>query len=338
MSKILKAAVFILLSSQVAFAAQGIKGRASLEGVTVDTVEIRIYELRAGGFGPFTGDSPVATTRSGTDGQYSVELKPGRYIVEGIKKKTVGAAKSPGDLYCVYSGSPVTVTEGRWTTTGLYMTVIPPENRTKGKESRVTGRITYKGEPLEKAYLYAFSKVDGLFRGPADVLQPVAKGTFSVELPPGTWYLLARKRARGGAYGPIEMGDKLNFYQGNPLEIAEGETVAIEMPMAERLAWLEEEPGNRGILVRVMQKDGKTPLEGYHVLAYQNADRSGPPMLVSERTNAKGETYILPPSSGVYLRARKNLGGPLDEGENYADADLGPENLKDSQPLLMTAK
>lgn len=332
--------VLILLLASSAFASQGIKGRASLEGTLVDTVEIRIYELRQGGFGPLTGDAPTATVNSGTDGQYSVELKPGRYIVEAIKGKAGGTGKrpAPGDLYCLYSGSPVTVTEGKWTTTGLYMTTVPQEKRTRGAATKIAGTITFKGEPLEKTYLYAFNSPDSLFRGPADVLQPVAKGSFSLEMPPGVWYLLARKRIKGGAYGPIEMGDKLNFYHGNPVRIAEGETVTIEIPMGERIASLEEEAQGRGILVRVVNKKTAKPMEDYHVLIYQKEDRVGQPEYVSERTNAKGEVTIFKHTEGKYIRARKNLGGPLDEKECFADGVLEAANLQEGKPVELACE
>lgn len=336
-SRPLRLAILFALLASCAAASQGIKGRASLEGTLVDVVQVRVYALRPGGFGPLTGDEPVASALSGSDGQYAIELPAGRYVVEALKKApgSQGSAALPGDLYCLYSGSPVTVTDGQWTTTGLYMTTVPVERRTKGTPAKVTGKITFKGQPLEKTYLYAFSSVDSQFRGPPDFLQPVAKGTFTLELPPGTWYLLARKRMKGGAYGPIELGDKLNFYPGNPLKVVEGESIALEIPLAERLAWLEEETKSRGVLVRLLRKGTDAPLPGYRVLMYRNPDRSGPPLQASERTDEKGEVTIVPPPSGVFLRARKNLGGPLEENECHADADLDPEAVSAQSKLLV---
>lgn len=340
MSRFSSIALLCLLFAAQSLAAQGIRGRASLDGAFVDTVRIRVYELRKGGFGPYTGDAPVASVQSDTDGQYSIEVKPGRYIVEAIKKMPGGEGSAPvaGDLYCLYSGSPVTVMKDQWTTTGLYLTTVKPETRSKTPSTRLAGRITFKEENLEKVYLYAYRSVEDLFRGPADILQPVAKGTFSLVVPPGTWYLVARKRMKGGAYGPIEPGDKINFYAMNPVKIAEGETVTLNLPMAERLSWLEaEETRNRGLLLRIVDAKGK-PRPEYHVLAYETTVRSGHPVFASERSDGNGEVTLPLTLTARHLRIRKNLGGPLGDTEEFADVDLDQSSLSGKNPLVIVVK
>lgn len=319
----LSAVLLAALAVFPAYAGQGIKGRAALGGTLVESVDINVYPLTRGGFGPFTGTKPVAGTKTALDGTYSVTVPEGRYVVEAIKKgKGKNAAKpEAGDLYCLYSGSPVTVTRDKWTNVGLYLTPVGEEKRGVFDNARIRGRLTFKGEPVERAYLYGYATAEGFFHGPADFVQPVAKGNFSVNVPPGKYYLVARKRAKGGMYGPIEMGDKLNFYAGNPLVIGEREEVVIEIPMAERLSSLEEdESTERGRKIKLVDADGK-PLASFYVLAYGNADRSGPPAATSALTDKNGETFIHLPPEAKYLRGRATLGGPLSENETYIDGE-----------------
>jgi hypothetical protein len=320
----------------------GIRGRASLgEKTLVEGALVRIYAQKPGAFGPFTGDAPVAEAKTDAEGKYGVELPPGRYVVEALKKKSGNTGMKPeeGDLWCLSAGSPVTVARDRWTINGFYLTKVPAEKRTASAKPRISGNLTFKGEPLEKAYLYFYTSVEGNFHGPAEVLQPVAKGSFSVALPPGTYYLVARKRAKGGAYGPIELGDKLNFYPGNPVRLGEGEEVKLEIHMAERLRSLEEdETTNKGLKVRLLDGEGK-PLASYYVMAYTTPGRSGPPSATSALTGPGGETFINLPPEARYLRGRATLGGPLGENEAYVDGEVNPgEPLSESELVLRATK
>jgi hypothetical protein len=200
---------------------------------------------------------------------------------------------------------------------------VPPEERRPAGRSAVSGAVTLGGAPAEKVYLYAYAGAEGAFRGPAYLLQPVASGAFSVRLPPGTYHLVARKRVRGGAYGPIEIGDLFNFYPRNPVTLAQGEEVVLEIPLVERLSQLEEDPkAFHGRRVRVVTAAGEGA-KGYHVLAYANPLRSGPPLAVSAPTDPEGWTLLpVAPDQALFLRARRSLGGPVEEGENVADGEL----------------
>lgn len=326
---------FSLLAACGASAVEGVRGRASLDGVLVEGLEVRAYAYKPGTFGPWTGVPVAARARTATDGTYEIALPPGRYVVEGLKKAEGNGASRPetGDLHCLYSGSPITVSPGAWTAVGLNLVKVPAEERRRAADgaSALKGRLSFKGQDAAKTYLYVYDEVGTAFHGPARVLQPVAKGTFKFRAPAGTYYLVARKRARGGAYGPIEIGDLFNFYPRNPVVLAAGEEVTLEVPLIERLSQLEEDPGAfQGLAVRVLDPAGK-PAVGYYVLAYPTAQRSGPPLATSARTDADGRARLpLPPGQTAHLRARKSLGGPLEKGELFADgpsAGAGGEDL-----------
>jgi hypothetical protein len=202
----------------------------------------------------------------------------------------------------------------------LNLVEVPRETRESAEHSAIVGRITFGGKPVEKVYLYVYTDAATGFRGPAYYLQPVAKGTFRLRVPPGTYHLVARKRLGGGAYGPIEIGDFFNFYSRNPVGVESGEEVEIEIPLVERLSQLEEDPGAfQGVSVRVVGQSG-TGQPGFYVLAYSSPLRSGPPLATSSRTDAAGRARLpLAPGQTTYLRARQTLGGPLREGESFAD-------------------
>ncbi|PLX43120.1 MAG: hypothetical protein C0608_00235 [Deltaproteobacteria bacterium] len=311
--------------STLALAGGGIKGRASLGGVLVEDISVRAYEYTPLTFGPLTGGAPVAETVTETDGSYSLELKPGRYVVEAIKKGNGNNSVKVegGDLYCLYSGSPVTVAAERWTAVGLYLVEAKTEEETPSPSAKLSGELTFKGDPVERAYLYAYNSAEGGFRGPAYMLQPVGKGSFSLRLPPGEYFLVARKRARGGAYGPMDTGDLFNFYPLNPVEIKAGAELKVKILLVERLSQLEvEENSYRGLKVKVLSSGGK-PLSDHYVLAYTSSARSGPPAATGGPTDERGEAFINVPPNAIYLRARGTLGGPLAEEEPFADAIRG---------------
>lgn len=315
---------------------QGIRGRTALGGTLVEGVSVAAYPYRAGGFGPLTGDTPLARAASATDGTYALSLPPGRYVVEALRKKpgNAGARPETGDLQCLYSGSPVTVSPGAWTAVGLNLVEVPAEERRPAERSAVSGTVTFGGGPAEKVYLYAYTGAEGAFRGPAHLLQPVASDTFSVRLPPGTYHLVARKRVRGGAYGPIEVGDLFNFYPRNPLTLGPGEEVVVQVPLVERLSQLEEDPkAFHGRRVRVVTAGGEGA-KGYHVLAYANPLRAGPPLAVSAPTDLQGWTLLLvAPDQALFLRARRSLGGPVEDGEGFADGELPA--AAEAEPVLI---
>jgi hypothetical protein len=315
----------LLLSSVapcLAEESQGVRGRASLAGVLVEDVSVRAYPYRSGAFGPLTGGKPTGKARTATDGTYEISLPPGQDVVEALKGAEGEAGERPqtGDLHCLYSGSPVTVNPGAWTAVGLNLVTVPPEQRKASERAAITGRITRGGELAEKVYLYVYKDAGGGFRGPAHFLQPVAKGSFRLRMPPGTYFLVARKRARGGAYGPIAIGDWFNFYPRNPVILAPNEEVTVEIPLIERLSQLEEEPGAfQGVSLRIVDSQG-VGQPGFYVLAYREPLRTGPPLATSAASDTEGRARLpLGPGQTAYLRARRSLGGPLGEGEIYAD-------------------
>lgn len=304
----------LLLAATPALAASGIKGRVAWQGELIPEVTVRAYRAIA----DIAKDKPVAISApTALDGTYSLELPPGDYF---LTARDYPGKPVPGKHFCYYSGAPVRVEPGLMTNVGFNLIRIPAEAAAvKGDASGLKGEITFQGEPLEKSYLYVYKDPSRAFRGPADYVQPVEKGSFRLRLPPGDYYLLTRKRAKGGQFGPIEIGDYFNYYYGNPVKVEAGVMKSVQIETITRLAMLEEgdTPPFRGITGTVLGPDGK-PAAGIHVFAYRNAAMTGTPDHFSPATGTDGRFSLpLPAGSSWHLLARQHFGGPAGEGELY---------------------
>jgi len=163
----------------------------------------------------------------------------------------------------------------------------------------------------------------------------VEKGTFRLRLPPGKYYLLARKRTKGGQFGPIDVGDHFNYYYGNPVTIEAGKVREVKIETITRLSMLEEGEkapfrGVRGVVLGQQEKG----IAGLHVFAYNAPTMTGTPAFFSAPTTADGHFEL--PLSGpgpYYLLAREAFGGPAAEGELYGRSGEQGVELNDEHPI-----
>lgn len=314
MNKTFVMCIALLLVCASAQAATGISGRVAWRGELVEGVTVRAYDSVAG---LAAGEVVAASQPTATDGTYQLDLPPGRYV---LTARDYDGAPTPGRHYCYYSGSPVQVVQGRRTHVGFNLIRIPETVAPQmGQRSGLKGNISFQGAPLEKSYLYVYKDAAKGFKGPAYFIQPVADGTFRLRLPPGEYFLLARKRAKGGQFGPIEIGDYFNYYYGNPVRIKEGETHTIDLETIARLSMLEAAEGVpfQGVTGQVLGASGQ-PVAGLHVFAYRNKEMTGTPDYFSPATGSDGRFELALPEPGTwYLLSRENFGGPAVAGEQY---------------------
>jgi len=306
--------MLILLIPLPLCAASGIKGRAAWRGELVPEIRVRAYRSVA----DISQQNEVAVSApAGLDGTYTLNLPPGSYY---LTARDYDGAPRPGKHFCYYSGAPVTVREGGYTNVGFNLIRIPEEPvSTPSKASGIRGEITFRDEPLERSYLYVYKDPSKGFKGPAYHILPVEKGTFRLRLPPGDYYLLARKREKGGQFGPIERGDYFNYYYGNPVRIDAGVMKDMKIETITRLSMLEEGdvPPFRGVRGTVLGTDGR-PVRGIYVFAYLDKNMSGTPSLFSQPTGEDGRFELSLPGEGPYfLLAREAFGGPAAEDEFY---------------------
>ncbi len=307
--------LLLSLCASGALAASGVKGRAAWRGELVPDVRVSAYRSIAH---IAAGKVVAVSAPAGLDGTYRLDLAPGDYYL--VARDFTGPPR-PGKHFCYYSGAPVRVVAGSYTNVGFNLIRIPEEAPPQGAPaSGLRGEISFQGEPLEKAYLYVYKDPSKDFKAPPYFLQPVEKGSFRLRLPPGEYYLLVRKRAKGGQFGPIEIGDYFNYYYGNPVRIAAGEVREVKIEAITRLSMLEEDEETapfQGVQGRVLGPDGK-PRAGLYVCAYRSATMTGTPDHISQPTAADGSFRLSLPGPGTYhLLARAQLGGPAGEGEYY---------------------
>ena len=315
--------VILLLLPTCLLAASGIKGRAAWRGELIPGITVRAYTSIL----DIAADKVIATAASSElDGTYRLELPPGRYY---LTASSGGGRPRAGDYFCYYSGAPVVVAQDEYRQVGFNLIRVPEEEPAKAaKRSGVWGEVSFQDQLLERTYLYVYKSPEADFKGPAWFVQPVEKGTFRLSLPPGDYWLLARKRLKGGQYGPIEIGDYFNYYPGNPVHIEEGKLRNIHLETITRLSMLEEDPDAefRGIRGQVFGQNGELAA-GLRVFAYRSAEMTGTPAYISTPSDDEGRFEMSIPEPGRYwLLAREMIGGPAGQGELYGKFNLGSQD------------
>lgn len=312
-SRIFLVCVLICMISVPALADSGVRGRVAWRGELIQGVKVRAYHAVA----DIAGSVPVAVSApTDLDGIYQLELPAGNYVLTASNQVDVLKA---GDLFCYYSGSPIRISAQGYRNVGFNLIRVPEETPpTAAKRSAIYGEISFQDQLLERAYLYVYKDSGKGFKGPGYFIQPVAKGQFRLNLPPGDYYLLARKRERGGQFGPIEIGDYFNFYYGNPIHVVAGQVREVKIETITRLSILEEDVvdflGVRGQVVN----DAGEAQTGLYVFAYRQPEMTGSPDYFSAPTDQKGRFALALPDGGpYYLLARQAFGGPAETNELY---------------------
>ncbi len=260
-------------------------------------------------------ETPHTSSPSTADGLFQLQLPPGAYyfIAEG------------NELYCFYGRNPVTVPESG--IEGMNLSLVkrqPPSPPWAPQvDTGVLGQLTFEGKPLAGAVLQIYTDLNTQLKGmglgmtaPSD-----ANGYVEAPLPPGTYYLVARKRSSGSFAGPLQVGDFFGYYADNPLVVKEGEVAKIPIAMVEvpeKVARLADTLfGQTSIGGRILDAGG-SPVSGVRVLLYPDPMMLNRPLYVSQPSMADGRFVLSFPEGGVYyLAARNNLGGAPAPGELY---------------------
>jgi len=305
----------------------GVEGLAALRGDFVTGVVVLAFNQP--GAGP--KDVPVAVS-TGTDdsGRYRLALKPGSYYLVAVR--TAGPPwpfpGAKGDLFCYYLGNPIVVEPGKMTRVGFNMVRIGgPSSPVAGEGAGIAGQVLFEDEPLGRAYVHVYRDVSTNFRGMGLAAVPTGEdGRFRIKLPPGNYYVLARKRQGGGMYGPPGKDDYIGYLPGNPVVVRPGAFTPVLLETATRVDLLEEiwftEGASAGWFEGNVTEAAGKPATGLYVLFYTDEALSGTPAFVAGPTDAKGHFRVRAAAGKFHLLARSNLGGPLEIGEWYGKAVL----------------
>jgi len=199
-----------------------------------------------------------------------------------------------------------------------------------GSSSR-TGVAGTIYSPADGVYVYVYKRGADPY-GPAEVILPAptfADGSFSVELPPGEYTLVARRRSNQDSTGPLSPGDQ----RSDPVDvtvtaggIARSNLVLNVKEDSELRAFVPPKDWTTMIAGTVKDADGK-PLAGARVHVYTYVQMSERPKYVSERTGPDGKYAVSLPKGGTYyLAARDRFGGPPRIGDLYGRFDEGSIN------------
>ncbi len=273
---------------------------------------------------------PVSSTTDAA-GIARSALSPGRWFLLAHWRKDgdYSRAVAPGDRFAFFGGNPVYLAEGppREIFLGLTEAAAPPTAAVSGEsaeESGVSGQVLVDGMPLADAHVFAYLRTDTAFRdmGFAASAPTGADGSFYLDLPPGRYYLVARKRASGGVAGPLRKGDAFGYLPSNPVEIESGRLLRVSLPAT--TLRLRNTPGYSASSVspssiegRILGADGR-PRKGLYAALYDNPDLLNRPAFISESTGEDGRYRLSVPAPGVYyLGARSGYGGSPAPGDLY---------------------
>jgi hypothetical protein len=224
--------------------------------------------------------------------------------------------------------------------------LVPGEQRvTKyvdGKgQTGISGQVLLKGsrQPLGDAYVNVYPDTISNLLGPSQFISSPtdASGRYSLELPPGTYYVVARKRMSGQATGPLSPGDFYSEHQrivtsvlAGKLSVVDLTVVPMKAPMFFKKEVVERETdtGIRGMLT---DKAGK-PVSGGFAMAYSDPEMRRLPDFASTLSDADGHFTIYLPAGGTYyLAGRIHAWDMPQHGEPYGK--LGGET---PQPVTVS--
>lgn len=198
----------------------------------------------------------------------------------------------------------------------------------------ISGKILQKanGTPLIGAYVNIYPNTISNLLGPSQFISAPSRadGSYSIDLPPGEYYIVARKRTSGLANGPLATGDYYSEHQRIIARVAEGKLTQVDLNMARMkapmffkkdLAETRTDTGVRGVL---RDAQGK-PVPGGFAIAYTDNNLQRLPDYASTLTNQQGEFTLYLPAGGQYfLAARIHAWDMPREGELYGK--YGGEN------------
>lgn len=194
-------------------------------------------------------------------------------------------------------------------------------------ETGISGRVFMRadGSGLADAYVNIYADTVSNLLGPSYTMSnPTdAEGRYQVSLPPGTYFVVARKRGSGNPTGPLSPGDYYSEHQRIVTDVVAGKLAVVDLPMVlinnpmffkRDVASLETDTAIRG---RIVDKEGK-PVFGAFGMAYNDADLKRLPDYVSTLSDNDGHfTIYLPKGGTYYLSARVHVYDMPRPGEPY---------------------
>lgn len=203
----------------------------------------------------------------------------------------------------------------------------------------VLGRVVMKdtGAPVSGAFVYVYRDWTKNFVGVADFTSQATdgQGAFRLDLPPGKYGVVARKRLSGDAYGTLATGDLYDNRPGEALvEVGAGGATRVDFSLItmKEPMFFRRNPGeatDTGVRGRLLDEKGQ-PVAGGFAIAYQGPDMKRLPEFASTLTENGGRFTLYLPSGGrFWLGARVHVREMPKPGEPYAVYEGSPDHSLD---------
>jgi hypothetical protein len=196
------------------------------------------------------------------------------------------------------------------------------------KGNGLEGRVTVDGQVVTGGVVFAYlSYPDVLAFKPFAASGATADdGSYSLDLPPGKYFVVAKKRAAGLTDGPLAVGDALSYNGSNPITVDPGGYVHVGFSLSRKIEAVAYRDGSdpaTGSLEGIIEYQGQ-PLEGAGLRIFlDGADLfRGQGYATAPPTGKSGAFRIdLLPESAFFLIVRKRAkgtgAGPIAEGDYF---------------------
>jgi len=210
--------------------------------------------------------------------------------------------------------------------------------------SGIRGQIIVANEGAAAgAFVYAYDSPYNDMRVPTKLISPPAAqdGSYQLDLAPGTYYIVARRRVSGDPRGYLVKGDYEGKYMTNPVVVEPGSYKEVNISISKLegaflMAPYLPEKTETGISGTVKDENG-TPVRGAYVMVYTDSEMIGLPQHLSRPTDADGGYTVPLPPGTYYVAARLKYGGLPRKGEPYGTYDQNKQHMVEiGEKELMT--
>lgn len=263
---------------------------------------------------------PIKVVATDEKGEFSVQLPKGKYFL--VAKKKHQEQGETEMLFSNYPANPV-ILNSDLTISDWYLQ-SKKERFSFKQGTGVKGEISnFANFRNVRVYIYGDDST-GL-KGPDYIAQTkIGKdGKFTVDLNPGSYYLVVRER-KHGTVGLLKEGDLTSEYRFNPITMKANDyldlgTIVLTKVDDNKVKTMKEKgffkTGDAEISGVVVDKNGK-PVKNIYVLFYNNIEMVGRPLFISTPTQQDGKFVVKIATVGkYYIGARSKIGGPAEPGE-----------------------
>jgi len=184
--------------------------------------------------------------------------------------------------------------------------------RDGGGRTGLVGQVTVKenGAALGGAYVNVYPDTTTNLLGPSQYLSSPtdAEGNYQLDVSPGSYYVVARKRVSGDPTGPLAPGDYYTEHKRIIARVKDGqmavvnlEAVPMKAPMFFKKTVIEKET-DTGVRGQLIDAAGK-PVPWSFVLAYVDSDMKRLPDYASTLSDMDGRFTLFLPRGGTYYLA-----------------------------------